>query len=193
MARRGAGASPTYIRTYVHTVKSQLLAECVALWGEPEQAVHGTKERREAVSSGMKLVIAMTCATQGGGGCARGVHSHSSDLRCLSSSLRSFSGRFLLCPGLTQPVLCCFNSVPGALSHSILRFFLRLLRCLRGSLREHDCSISTIDPRSFTLYSSVFSNFHNATIVIQRIQNLRYDVRILTYAHTYIHTYIQTF
>ena len=25
-----------------------LLAECVALWGEPEQAVHGMKERRAA-------------------------------------------------------------------------------------------------------------------------------------------------
>ena len=31
-----------------------VLAECVALWGEPEQAVHGTKERRAAASSGMK-------------------------------------------------------------------------------------------------------------------------------------------
>ena len=67
-----------------------------------------------------------------------------SEDRLLSSSLRSFSGppRFLLCPGLTQPVLCCFNSVPEALSHSILRLSLRLLRCLRGSLREHDCAIS---------------------------------------------------
>ena len=77
--------------------------------------------------------------------------------RLLSSSLRSFSDPpcFLLCPGLTQPVVCCFNSVPGALSHSILRFPLRLLRCLRGSLREHDCAISTIDPRSFTLRISI--------------------------------------
>ena len=32
----------------------KVLAECVALWGEPEQAVHGTKERRAAASSGMK-------------------------------------------------------------------------------------------------------------------------------------------
>ena len=30
------------------------LAECVALWGEPEQSVHGMKETRAAVSSGMK-------------------------------------------------------------------------------------------------------------------------------------------
>ena len=29
------------------------LAECVALWGKPEKAVHGM-ERRAAVSSGMK-------------------------------------------------------------------------------------------------------------------------------------------
>ena len=42
-----------------------------------------------------------------------------------------------------------------ALSRSILRFSLRLLRCLRGSLREHDCAISTIDPRSFTLRTSI--------------------------------------
>ena len=74
------------------------------------------------------------------------------------SSCSSSTPCFLLCPGLTQPVLyllCCFNSVPGALSHSILRFSLRLLRCLRGSLREHDCAISTIDPRSFTLRTSI--------------------------------------
>ena len=57
--------------------------------------------------------------------------------------------------------LCCicsaagFNSVPGAVSRSILRFSLRLVRCLRGSLREHDCAMSTIDPRSFTLRTSI--------------------------------------
>ena len=74
------------------------------------------------------------------------------------SSCSSSTPCFLLCPGLTQPVLylfCCFNSVPGALSRSILRFFLRLLRCLRGSLREHDCATSTIDSRSFTLRTSI--------------------------------------
>ena len=42
-----------------------------------------------------------------------------------------------------------------ALSRSILRFSLGLLCCLRGSLREHDCAISTIDPRSFTLRTSI--------------------------------------
>ena len=71
------------------------LAECVALWGEPEQAVHGMKERRAAASSGMKgkrvtirLVITFeltTYVTQGGGGCAPGIYSHSSDLQRLSS------------------------------------------------------------------------------------------------------------
>ena len=30
------------------------LAECVALWGEPEQAEHGTIERRAASSNDMK-------------------------------------------------------------------------------------------------------------------------------------------
>ena len=30
------------------------IAECIALWGEPEQAVHGMKERTAATSSGMK-------------------------------------------------------------------------------------------------------------------------------------------
>ena len=45
------------------------LAECVALWGEPEQAVHGMKERGAAASSGMKgkrvtirLVVAFAIA-----------------------------------------------------------------------------------------------------------------------------------
>ena len=41
------------------------------------------------------------------------------------SSCSSSTPCFLLCPGLTQPVLylvCCFNSVPGAVSRSILRF-----------------------------------------------------------------------
>ena len=51
-------------------------------------------------------------------------------------------------------LLCCFNSVPGAVSRSILRFSLRLVRCLRGSLREHECAMS-IDPRSFTLRTSI--------------------------------------
>ena len=67
---------------------------------------------------------------------------------------------------LTQPVLCCFNSVPGAMSHSILRFSLRLLRCLRGSLREHDCAISTIDPRSFTYVVPHILNSSNLTYVM---------------------------
>ena len=72
-----------------------ILAECVALWGEPEQAVHGMKETRAAASSGMKgkrvtiqLVVAFaftTCVTQVDGGCALGMYSHSSDLWCLSS------------------------------------------------------------------------------------------------------------
>ena len=47
-----------------------ILAECVALWGEPEQTVSsGMKERRAAASSGMKrkketiwLVIAFELA-----------------------------------------------------------------------------------------------------------------------------------
>ena len=41
--------------TGVHkTIREIILAECVALWGEPEQAVHGTIERRAAASSDMK-------------------------------------------------------------------------------------------------------------------------------------------
>ena len=73
-----------------------ILAECVALWGEPEQAVHGMKERRAAACSDMKgkrairLVVAFALTRtpyviRVGGGCARGVYSHSSDLQCLSS------------------------------------------------------------------------------------------------------------
>ena len=81
------------------------------------------------------------------------------------SSCSSSTPCFLLYPGLTQPVLyllCCFNSVPGALSRSILRFSLRLVRCLRGSFREHDCATSTIDPRSFTLRTSISSTLRFA-------------------------------
>ena len=102
-------------------------------------------------------------------------------------------------------MLCCFNSVPGALSHSILCFSLRLLRCLRGSLREHDCAISTIDPpklhfenfnvgypldllccekykcyfQIFTMRLSLFNKY--------KIYGTTYE-----YIYTYIHTYIQT-
>ena len=93
------------------------------------------------------------------------------------SSCSSSTPCFLLCPWLTQPVLylfCCFNSVPGALSRLILRFFLRLLRCLRGSLREHDCATSTIDHRSFTLRTPI-----STTFTVRRTN---------TYTHTYIHT-----
>ena len=66
MAREG-GASPrgskcATVRASVRVLATlavavlilSLLAECVALWGEPEQAVHGVKERRAAASSGMK-------------------------------------------------------------------------------------------------------------------------------------------
>ena len=43
------------------------------------------------------------------------------------SSCSSSTPCFLLCPGLTQPVLyllCCFNSVPGAVSRSILPWII---------------------------------------------------------------------
>ena len=109
----------------------------------------------------------------------------------------------------TQPVLylvCCFNSVPGAVLRSILRFSLRLVRCLRGSLREHDCAISTIDPRNFTFTTSisttpglkftsgtwlrntsVFSNFSQRDYSYST--NTKFTVRRTdTYTHTYIHT-----
>ena len=121
--------------------------------------------------------------------------------RLFSSSLRSFFGPpcFLLRPGLTQPVLCCFNSVPGALSHSILRFSLRLLRCLRGSLREHDCAISTIDLRSFTSRTSISTILccEKYKCIFKFSQrDCRYSTdtkftvrRTNTYIHTYIHTY----
>ena len=48
-----------------------------------------------------------------------------------------------------------FQQRAGRVSRSILRFSLRLVRCLRGLLREHDCATSTIDPRSFTLRTSI--------------------------------------
>ena len=71
------------------------IAECIALWGKPEQAVHGMKERRAAASSAMKgeketnwLTAAFavtTYVTRIGGGCARDMYSYTSDFWCLSS------------------------------------------------------------------------------------------------------------
>ena len=122
------------------------------------------------------------------------------------SSCSSSTPCFLLCPGLTQPVLylfCCLNSVPGALSRSILCFSLRLLRCLRGSLREHDCATSTIDPRSFTLRTSISTTrtwlwykciFKFFTTRLSLFNESKFTVRRTnTYTHTYIHTYIHTY
>ena len=60
------------------------LAECVALWGKPEQAVHGTKGKRATIWW-VNAFELMTCVTRGGGGCAGGVYSHSPDLQCFSS------------------------------------------------------------------------------------------------------------
>ena len=68
-----------YINIYI-------LAECVALWGDPEQAVHGM-ERRAAASSGMnegervtiRLVVTFELTTyvaRVGEGCPRDVYSH---------------------------------------------------------------------------------------------------------------------
>ena len=101
----------TYVHTYIQTplasntlmwgslTGSPQLAECVALWGEPEQSVHGVKDRRAAASSGMKgkrvtirLVVAFaltTYVTRVGGGCARGMYSHSSPV---PQQLASFPG-----------------------------------------------------------------------------------------------------
>ena len=62
------------------TATACLSGKLAALWGEPEQAVHGMKGKRETIL----LVIALNL---------RGVYSRSSDLRCLSSSLRLFSGQ----------------------------------------------------------------------------------------------------
>ena len=66
------------------------------------------------------------------------------------SSCLSSTPCFLLCPGLTQPALylfCCFNSVPGALSRSILRFSLRLLRCAWFTSRTQLCHIDDRPPK----------------------------------------------
>ena len=39
---------------YINHETFKLLAECVALWGKPEQAVHGTIERTATASSDVK-------------------------------------------------------------------------------------------------------------------------------------------
>ena len=131
-----------------------------------------------------------------GGACERGYIDY-------LSSCTSSTPCFFFCPGLTQPVfflLCSFNST--ARCH--VRFYRYAVSLsgssvvcgvLRGSPREHDCAISTTPEASLRKLSyqlplrfnmavhvrlSVFSNFSQATIVIQRIRNLRYDVRIHT-------------
>ena len=114
--------------------------------------------------------------------------------RLLSSSLRSFSGPpcFLLCPGLTQPVLCCFNfEAPPLFARVTSRTRLCYIDDRPPKLHFENFNIDyPLD--LLCCEKCVFSNFHNATIVIQRIQNLRYDVRIHIHIHTYIHTYRQT-
>ena len=56
-----------YIYIYIYIY---ILAEYVALWGKPELAVHGVKERRAAASSGINgkrvtiwLVVAFALTT----------------------------------------------------------------------------------------------------------------------------------
>ena len=122
------------------------------------------------------------------------------------SSCTSSTPCFLFWPGLTQPVfflLCCFSGAVRChvwfyVSHSGSSVVCGVLH---GSLREHDCAISTTFeaslrelphqlPLRFTLGTWLceiqvqFQIFHNATIVIQRIRMyLRYDVRIHIYRH----------
>ena len=128
------------------------------------------------------------------------------------SSCTSSTPCFLFFPGLTQPVfflVCCFDSTAPARCH--VRFYVSQLSgssvvcgVLRGSLREHDCAISTTPeaslrelpyelPLRFTLGTwrcrlhSVFSNFSQRDY--RYSTNTKLTVRRTnTYIHTYIHT-----
>ena len=59
---------------------SPQLAECVALWGEPEQVVNGMKERRKQWHEGEKRNNLHGLLT-----CVACICTSSPDLRCLSS------------------------------------------------------------------------------------------------------------
>ena len=145
--------------------------------------------------------LLLFCTGMLGGGWERGYIS----LARLPQQLHEQQHALLsLMSGRTQPVLffALLLQQHRVLSRSILHFSLRLLGCFHGSLWEHDCAISTTPeaslheqlPLRFTLGTWLweiqvvyFQIFHNATSVIQQIQNLRYDVQIHMYIH--IHTY----
>ena len=141
---------------HVACIRTHLIsgASAVSLVPRPE-------DRTRLLSSSLRLFSGPPSSPSllyrnDGGGWERG---YISLARLLSSCLSS-TPCFPLCPGLAYSACSVFALLfqqrrPGALSRSILRFSLRLLRCFRGSLREHNCAISTIDPRSFTLRTSI--------------------------------------
>ena len=129
------------------------------------------------------------------------------------SSCSSSTPCFLLCPGLTQPVLHVFavlfqqRTGSGVTFDSTFLVEARLLFAWVTSM-PHD-GTSTIDPRSFTLRTSIstlplaldllqehgcekykcISKFFTTRLpLFNEYEILRYDVRI----HIHIHTYIQT-
>ena len=84
-----------------------------------------------------------------------------------------------------------------------------LVRCLRRSLREPDCAMSTIDPRSFTLRTSISTTLALDSLQEHGCEKFKCIFKFFTtrlslineyeiygttyeYIHTYIHTYIQT-
>ena len=177
--------------------------ECVALWGS---AV--VLDRSQAPSSSLLLF----CAGMQGGAWEQGyigfprlpqqLHEQHA---LLSLLFWAYSACFFL--------LCCFNST----AHCHVRFYVALsgtsVVCgvLGGSLWECDCAILMTPKLHFEnfrinypldlLYEnmamrntrlSVISNISQVTIVIQWIQNLRYNVRIHTYIHTYRHHFRST-
>ena len=132
----------------------------------------------------------------------------SQDYMYLSSCTSSMSC-FLFCPGLTQPaffLFCCFNSAARCHVRFYISFLGSSVVCgvLHGSLREHDCAVSTPPkaslwkfsyqlPLRFTLETwlweirtrlSLFSNFHNQLSLFNK-----YETKC---TNTYVHTYIRT-
>ena len=125
------------------------LAECVALWGEPEEAVHGIKERA-AVSSGMKgiretiwLVIAFelrTYVARVGGRCARGVYSHLPVPQKFASFPGPKTGQGYYSAVPTSPSLFCTGMVENLFTQVGVRKSRVATNYIRVSILTRSCS-----------------------------------------------------
>ena len=126
-----------------------LVAECVALWGEPEEEVAWKREEQQ---SGWLLLLHLCNLHRQR--CACGVYSHSLAWPHLSgvwlpqqlhenhTLLYLFFWAYLVCVLFPRSAV---SAARHALSHSILCFLFSSIVCgvLRRSLWEHNGAIST--------------------------------------------------